>query len=132
MAHFAEIGLNNKVLRVVVINNNEMINHNLEPPAEDENIGAEFCRNLFGGTWVQTSYNGNIRKNFAGVGYTYDSERDAFIPLQPFNSWVLNENTCLWEAPVAMPNDNKKYYWNEETLSWLVDDSEQPAAEPAA
>ena len=132
MAHFAEIGLNNKVLRVVVINNNEMINHNLEPPAEDENIGAEFCRNLFGGTWVQTSYNGNIRKNFAGVGYTYNSERDAFIPLQPFNSWVLNENTCLWEAPVAMPNDNKKYYWNEETLSWLVDDSEQPAAEPAA
>ena len=132
MAHFAEIGLNNKVLRVVVINNNEMINHNLEPPAEDENIGAEFCRNLFGGTWVQTSYNGNIRKNFAGVGYTYNSERDAFIPLQPFNSWVLNENTCLWEAPVAMPNDNKKYYWNEETLSWLVDDSEEPAAEPAA
>lgn len=132
MAHFAEIGLNNKVLRVIVVDNKELLSKEYEDEKEHEQVGVEFCRNLFGGTWVQTSYNGNIRKNFAGIDYTYDSERDAFIPPKPFNSWVLNENTCLWEAPVAMPNDNKKYYWNEETLSWSVDDSEQPAAEPDA
>jgi hypothetical protein len=115
MAHFAEIGLNNKVIRVIVVNNNELLDDN---GVEQESKGAEFCRSLFGGTWVQTSYNGNIRKNFAGAGYTYDSDRDAFIPRQPFDSWVFNEETCGWQSPVAMPDDGERYYWNEETLNW--------------
>lgn len=70
------------------------------------------------GEWLQTSYNNNIRKNFAGIGYTYDNERDAFIAPQPYNSWVLNESTCRWEAPIAYPVDGKKYMWNEETTNW--------------
>lgn len=115
MAHFAEIGLNNTVLRVVVVHNNELMDNG----QESESKGAEFCRNMFGGTWVQTSYNGTFRKNFAGQGYTYDSERDAFIPPKPFASWVLNETTCLWEAPTAMPDDGKRYKWNEPTTSWV-------------
>jgi len=96
MAHFAEIGLNNTVLRVIVVHNNELMNEN---GYESEAKGAEFCRNLFGGTWVQTSYNSKIRKNFAGIGFTYDSTRDAFIPPQPSPDWVLNESTCQWESP---------------------------------
>lgn len=115
MAHFAEIGLNNKILRVIVVNNNELLDEN---HVEQEIKGAEFCRNLFGGTWIQTSYNGNFRKNFAGAGFTYDSERDAFIPPKPFNSWVLNENTCSWEPPVPMPDDGQKYRWNEDAQTW--------------
>jgi hypothetical protein len=87
---------------------------------EQESIGAEFCRNLLGGTWKQTSYNANFRKNYAGVGYTYDSERDAFVPPKPFASWVLDEDTCLWAAPVAYPDDGKVYTWNEDTTSWVL------------
>jgi hypothetical protein len=121
MAHFAEIGLNNTVLRVIVVHNNELLDENGQ---ESEAKGAEFCRGLFGGTWVQTSYNGNIRKNYAGEGYTYDSALDAFIAPQPFASWVLNENTCRWEAPAAMPSDGKFYRWDEPTVSWI----EAPAA----
>jgi hypothetical protein len=116
MAHFAEIGLNNKVLRVIVVHNNELLDDN---GVEQEQLGADFCRGLFGGTWVQTSYNSNFRKNFAGAGFTYDSERDVFIPPKPFDSWVLEEETCTWVAPVAYPNDNKDYVWDEETLSWV-------------
>ncbi len=115
MAHFAEIGLNNTVLRVVVVHNNELLDTD---GVEQESKGADFCRNLFGGTWVQTSYNGNMRKNFAGAGFTYDSDRDAFIPPKPYPSWVLNEETCRWDAPVSMPDDGNMYYWNEESLSW--------------
>ena len=70
------------------------------------------------GTWVQTSYNGSIRKNYAGVGYTYDSTKDAFIALKPHASWTLNNTTCKWEAPVAFPDDGKVYEWNEDTTSW--------------
>jgi len=114
MAHFAEIGLNNTVLRVIVVHNNDC----LLDGVETESVGAEFCRSHFGGTWVQTSYNGNIRKNYAGVGYTYDAQRDAFIPPKPFASWVLNEQTCLWDAPTPMPTDGKMYAWDEETTSW--------------
>jgi hypothetical protein len=117
MAHFAEIGLNNKVLRVIVVHNNELLDTN---GVEQEAKGADFCRNLFGGTWVQTSYNGNMRKNFAGAGFTYDSDRDAFIPPKPYPSWVLNEETCRWDAPVAMPDDGNMYYWNEENLNWAI------------
>jgi hypothetical protein len=116
MAHFAEIGLNNIVIQVIVVNNNELLDENGN---ESEAKGVEFCRNLLGGIWLQTSYNGNLRKNFAGIGFTYDQSRDAFIPPKPFNSWVLNEETCLWDAPISYPNDGEMYYWNEETLSWI-------------
>ena len=117
MAHFAEIGLNNTVLRVIVVHNNELLDENRR---ESEAKGAEFCRNLFGGTWLQTSYNGNMRKNYAGIGFTYDAQRDAFIPPQPFPSWVLVEDTCQWTAPVAMPIDGKMYSWDEATTSWAL------------
>ena len=70
------------------------------------------------GTWVQTSYNGNFRKNYAGIGYTYDETRDAFYTPQPYPSWTLNETTCQWEAPTPYPDDGEIYIWNEETLSW--------------
>ena len=115
MAHFAELDSNNVVLRVVVVNNAELLDGD---GVEQESLGAAFCQGLFGGTWKQTSYNGNTRKNFAGIGYTYDSGRDAFIAPQPYASWVLNETTCNWEAPVAMPTDGNLYTWNEETTSW--------------
>jgi hypothetical protein len=100
MAHFAEIGLDNVVLRVIVVSNNELLDEN---HIEREQKGIDFCRSLFGGTWVQTSYNGTIRKNFAGAGFTYDSARDAFISPQPNGDWVLNEQTCQWEAPATTP-----------------------------
>lgn len=123
MAHFAELGIDNVVLRVVVVHNNELLDENGQ---ESEVKGREFCRNLFGGTWVQTSYNGNMRKNYAGEGFTYDSQRDAFIPLKPFPSWVLNEATCRWDAPVPYPTDvgtpeaPKLYQWDEATTSWAL------------
>ena len=116
MAHFAEIGLDNKVLRVIVVSNNELLDEN---HVERGQKGIDFCRSLFGGTWLQTSYNGAIRKNFAGVGFTYDSARDAFIPPKPFDSWTLDEETCRWEAPVAMPQDGEVYEWDESTQSWV-------------
>jgi hypothetical protein len=117
MAHFAEIGLNNTVLRVVVVHNNELLDEN---NIDQESLGIDFCRTLFGGTWVQTSYNGTIRKNFAGVGFTYDSTRDAFIPPQPYSSWLLNETTCQWEAPTSYPTDGQAYYWNESSGTWTL------------
>ena len=116
MAHFAEIDQNNVVLRVIVVDNKDT---STPDGAEVESIGVAFCQRLLGGNWVKTSYNGNIRKNYAGIGYTYDSGRDAFIPPKPFNSWVLNENTCQWDAPVAMPDDGKRYSWDEGTQSWV-------------
>ena len=116
MAHFAEIGLNNTVLQVIVVNNDDCKD---QFGNESEIIGAKFCHDLFGGVWLQTSYNGTIRKNYAGINYTYDSQRDAFIPPKPYNSWVLNEQTCQWNAPVAMPQDDKHYVWDEETTSWI-------------
>lgn len=116
MAHFAEIGLNNTVMRVIVVNDSECKD---QYGNESETIGAKFCHDLFGGVWLQTSYNGNIRKNYAGIGYTYDSTKDAFIAPKPFASWVLDETTCNWNAPVAYPTDGKNYYWDEPTVSWL-------------
>lgn len=115
MAHFAELGENNVVLRVIVVDNKDTMDTN---GVEVEEIGATFCRNLLGGTWKQTSYNANFRKNYAGFGFTYDSQRDAFIPPKPFNSWTLDEDTCRWEAPTPHPTDGKLYTWNEETTSW--------------
>lgn len=122
MAHFAELGENNVVLRVIVVANSDTADENGN---EVEEIGATFCRNLLGGTWKQTSYNGNFRKNYAGIGYTFDSGRNAFIPPKPFNSWLLNETTCNWEAPVALPQDAgtgdppKFYRWDEDTVNWV-------------
>ena len=86
---------------------------------EKEHIGAAFCERLLGGEWKQTSYNGNIRKNYAGVGYTYDAARDAFIAPRPFPSWILDEATCQWAAPTPMPTDGKRYQWDEATLAWI-------------
>ena len=122
MAHFAELDANNVVLRVIVVGNKDTADAN---GVEKEHIGAAFCERLFGGTWKQTSYNGNKRKNYAGIGYTYDAGRDAFIPPKPYNSWVLVESTCQWEAPVPMPADAgtgeppKMYSWDEATTSWV-------------
>jgi hypothetical protein len=86
---------------------------------EVESIGVAFCQRLLGGNWVQTSYHGNIRKNYAGIGYTYDAAIDAFVPPQPYPSWVLNTNTAQWEAPVPYPTDGKDYTWDEATQSWV-------------
>ena len=116
MAHFAKIGLNNIVTDVLVVANRETMDSN---GVEHESIGVEFLKVLTGHeNWIQTSYNGNIRKNYAGIGYTYDSQRDAFISPQPYLSWLLNEETCLWNSPMLMPIDDKKYYWDESILSW--------------
>ena len=116
MAHFAEINDQGTVLRVIVVHNNELLDEN---GVEQEVKGAEFCRNLFGGTWVQASYNANFRKNYAGEGFTYDSQRDAFIPPKPFPSWLLNNDTCQWYSPVPRPDDGKMYAWDEESLMWV-------------
>jgi hypothetical protein len=106
MSHFAELDENNVVLRVLVGDNNL------------PNEGYDWFVENLGGTWVQTSYNATIRKNFAGIGFYYDEELDAFIPPKPFESWELNEVTCRWQAPVAYPQDGRVYLWNEETLAW--------------
>jgi len=114
MAHFAQLDDNSVVTQVIVVHNNELLDNGLESEAK----GIAFCQSLFGGTWVQTSYNANIRKNYAGIGYTYDSGRNAFIPPKPFSSWLLDEATCNWQAPVPMPTDGKLYRWDEQTISW--------------
>jgi len=116
MAHFAKIGLNSKVIQVVSVNNNELLDAD---GIERENIGIDFLTNLTGWSiWKQTSYNGNIRKNFAGKGYVYDEDRDAFIAPKLYPSWILNEDTCKWEAPVVYPNDGQRYNWNETIQNW--------------
>jgi hypothetical protein len=114
MAHFAKLE-NNVVVQVIVVSNQDILD---EQGQENEKKGIDFCSNLLGGTWKQTSYNGNIRKNYAGIGYTYDETLDAFIPAKPFASWLLDETTCQWKAPVDMPTDDKRYTWNEETKFW--------------
>ena len=115
MAHFAQLE-NNIVTQVIVVSNQDILN---EQGQELEQKGIDFCSNLLGGTWKQTSYNGNIRKNYAGIGYTYDEGRDAFIPPKPYNSWLLVEETCQWKAPVDYPTDENQYAWDESTLSWV-------------
>lgn len=117
MAHFAQLNEENIVTQVIVVGNQDTVDEN---GVENEAIGAAFCANLLGGTWKQTSYNANIRKNYAGIGYKYDATLDAFIPPQPFASWTLNNDTAQWEAPVAYPTDGERYTWNEETLAWVL------------
>jgi len=115
MAHFAKLGVGNIVEQVIVISNDV---------ATTEQAGSDFINKLYNtrDVWKQTSYNNNIRKNYAGIGYSYDQTRDAFIPPKPFNSWILNEDTCLWNAPVAIPTteleDNQYYSWNESIKNW--------------
>ena len=132
MASFAKIGLNNKVIEVLSINNEVLKDSN---GVEQEVNGIDFLTKLTGyPVWKQTSYNTHggvhssggipLRKNHAGIGYTYDEDRDAFIPPKPFNSWVLNEDTCIWESPIPYPQDNNQYKWNEQNQSWdLIEDN---------
>jgi hypothetical protein len=115
MAHFAQLNAENLVTQVIVVANQDTAD---QDGVENEAIGIEFCTNLLGGKWVQTSYNARIRKNYAGVGYKYEAELDAFVPPQPFASWTLDDN-AQWKAPVAMPTDDKRYTWDEETLAWV-------------
>ena len=116
MAHFAEVNEENIVTRVLVTDNND--------PAGDE--GYSWLVNNLGGRWVKTSYNGNIRKQFAGVGYTYNAEADVFIRQQPYPSWTLDENFD-WQPPIPKPTDEQEYYWDEESSDWEATDFTEPA-----
>ena len=116
MAHFAQLDENNVVLQVIVVHNNDCLDTDGN---ESEAVGVAFCKSLFPNTrWKQTSYNGNMRKNYAGIGYTYREDIDAFVPPKPFPSWLLNAQ-AQWEAPVAMPTDGNMYTWDEETVNWV-------------
>ena len=124
MAHFAQIE-DNIVSQVIVVDNEDCLD---AEGNESEEVGAQFCTNLLGGNWKQTSYNslGGVhllegtafRKNYAGIGFAYDETRDAFIEPKPYPSWILNEDSCVWKSPVAYPNDDKKYKWNEDITNW--------------
>lgn len=116
MAHFAQLNEDNIVTQVIVVHNNELLDEN---GVEQESKGQQFCTNLLGGNWIQTSYNATFRKNYAGIGFVYDIVRDAFIPPKPYPSWVINEDTCQWETPVAYPTDGKLYSWDEENTDWV-------------
>ena len=115
MAHFVRLE-NGVVVQGIVVSDKDTAD---EHGVEKEDIGIAFCSNLLGGTWKQTSYNARIRKNYAGIGYTYDETLDAFVPPKPFASWILNEETAQWEAPTPYPDDGKRYSWDEETTSWV-------------
>jgi hypothetical protein len=126
MASFAKINSNNKVEQVISVHNNELLDNGIE----SEEKGIQFLKSLYGQdtNWKQTSYNTingihtlggtPFRKNHAGINYTYDSQRDAFIPIKPYNSWVLNEDTCNWESPITKPQDGNMYRWNESIINW--------------
>lgn len=114
MAHFAQINSDNVVTQVIVVSNDDCGGG--EYPASDS-VGAAFCTNLLGGTWKQTSYNNNFRKRYAGIGYTFNAELDAFVAPQPYPSWTLNTETADWEAPVARPTEGS-WTWNESTQQW--------------
>jgi hypothetical protein len=121
MAHFAKLNEANIVTGIEVVVDSVITDGD---GAEQEQLGIDFLTQLYGGVgwYKQTSYNGTFRKNFAGVGGTYDVLRDAFIAAQPYTDWTLNETTCKWEAPVAYPDASKKYFWNEETTNWVEGD----------
>jgi hypothetical protein len=115
MAHFAKLDNNNIVLAVHSVNNDVITIDGVESEVK----GIEFLINLHNHEyWRQTSYNGNFRKNYAGIGYTYDVDRDAFIAPKPYESWILNEDTCQWESPIPYPNDGKFYVWSESDQQW--------------
>jgi len=117
MAHFAKIDSNNIVVRVHVLNNAVL----MKDGEENEQQGVEFLQNLHNNndTYIQTSYNNNFRKNYAGRGYSYDEEKNAFIPPKLYPSMILNEETCRWEYPTPHPDDDKRYDWDEGTVSWI-------------
>ena len=119
MAHFAQFDGSSIVVSVIVVNNDAIDNL---PFPESEPIGVAFCQSLYGPTtiWKQTSYNASFRKNYAGVGYTYDPVLDAFIAPKPYPSWLLNTTICQWEAPAPYPTDGRVYVWDEATLSWVL------------
>lgn len=121
MAHFAELDQNNVVLRVIVVSTKD---NSTADGVEKESIGQAFCERLFGGRWVQTSYNGNIRKRYAGAGYTFDETLDAFIRPKPYPSWTLDTSTADWIAPVPYPVDGGNYSWDEDTQSWKLMESQ--------
>tara|TARA_Y100001951_G_C11105107_1_gene164266 strand:- start:45 stop:467 length:423 start_codon:yes stop_codon:yes gene_type:complete len=139
MAHFAKINALNEVVNVVVLDDKDTQD---ESGNEVESVGVKYLTDSFGGTWLRTSYNtaGGIhslggtpfRKNYAGVGGSYDETRDAFIPIKEEPSWVLDEDTCQWKAPVAYPDESKQYDWNEDTQAWVewenpgLDTAEEP------
>jgi len=117
MAHFAELDSTNNVIGVSVVVNDVITDNDGN---EQEQVGIDFLTQLNDGVgwYKQTSYNGTLRKNYAGIGYTYDATRDAFISPQPYSSWTLNEDTCQWDSPVPYPDDGKQYEWNEATTNW--------------
>ena len=123
MAYFAKLGTGNIVEQVISINNSVITDAN---GVEQEQLGNDFINKLYNtrDVWKQTSFNNNIRKNYAGIGFQYDQTRDAFIAPKPFNSWILNEDTCRWEAPVSMPTaeleENQYYSWNESITNWEI------------
>lgn len=117
MAHYAEIDENNIVQQVIVINNNELLD---ETGQESEEKGAEFCKRIFGGNWIQTSYNNKIRGKFAGIGDFYDINEDIFIIPKPFDSWIREGS--FWKAPKNMPQGEKKYIWNENIKDWVLNE----------
>ena len=113
MAHFAELDDNNIVKQVIVISNKEILDNGIESEAK----GIEFCQSLFGGKWIQTSYNSNIRGTYAGIGYSYNEEEDIFIVPKPYPSWIRSGS--FWNAPTPTPTDGKPYTWDESTLTWV-------------
>jgi hypothetical protein len=119
MAHFARVNENWIVEEVIVVNN-DVIKNNVG--IECDWLGEQFCRSLYGAhtKWIQTSYTGRIYKNYASVGYSFDSHRNAFIPPKPYESWLLNEDTCRWDPPAPYPTDDTLYVWDEETTSWVL------------
>lgn len=123
MAHFAKLDNNNLVLECLVVSNNVLLN---DIGYEVENRGIELLKAITGHeNWKQTSYSNSFRKNFAGIGYTYDALFDAFIPPKPFNSWLLNETTCAWGPPTPMPLDGLSYTWDENTVTWIRIEEQQ-------
>jgi hypothetical protein len=116
MAHFAKLDSDNKVIHVSVVNNSDILDSDGK---ESEQVGIEYLTKVHGySKWKQTSYNGNFRKHYAGLDYTYDEKLDAFVPPSPYPSWILNETSCSWEAPTPYPSDGKEYTWDEESKSW--------------
>jgi hypothetical protein len=115
MAHFAQLDDNNKVTQVITVSDNDI---KTSLGNESEEMGKELCSRLFGGNWIQTSFNKKFRKHYAGIGYYYDSKLDAFVPPKPFESFILNEETCMWEAPKPRPVGDKYYFWDESVLDW--------------
>ena len=119
MAHFARLDAENIVQQVIGINNSDILD---EHGDESEAVGIAFCQSLYGAEtiWRQTSYNATFRKNYAGTGYRYDADLDAFIAPQPYLSWSLNTTTCKWEAPKPYPQDGRVYWWDESLLRWVA------------